>query len=92
MRKILDAKYEKAHQNKVITKKCQHLSTKEHEIILTLLQSSKYLFDSTLGMWNTTPVDLELKDDSKLVCSRTYPVSREHEAMSKKESRRLVIL
>ena len=56
--KRLDAKYEKAHQNKVITKKCQHLSTKEHEIILTLLRRSEDLCNGTLGTWNTTLVYL----------------------------------
>ena len=45
-----------------------------------------------LGTWNTTRVDLELKDDVKTVCSRTYPVPRAHEAMFRKEVKRLVSL
>ena len=32
------------------------------------------MFDGTLGTWNTTPVDLGLKDDAKPVLSLTYPV------------------
>ena len=31
---ILDAKYEKSELNKVMAKQCQHLSTKEQEILL----------------------------------------------------------
>ena len=34
---ILDAKYEKADLNKVITKKCQHLTSTERHILLHLL-------------------------------------------------------
>ena len=48
------------------------------------------MFNCTLDTWNTTPVHLELKDDAKLVCSRPYPVPKVHEAMFKKEVRRLV--
>ena len=70
MRRILDAKYEKADINKVMTKKCQHQNTKECDQLLTLLRKYEDLFDDTLGTWNTTPVDLELKDDAKPVCSQ----------------------
>ena len=45
-----------------------------------------------LGTWNTTPLDLELKDDADPVFLRTYSVPRVHEAMFKKESKRLMIL
>ena len=37
-------------------------------------------------------MDLELKDDVKLVCSRPYPVPRLHESMFRKEVNRLVLL
>ena len=43
------------------------------------------MFDSTLGTWSNTTVDLELKDNAKPVCSRPYPVPRVHEAMFEKE-------
>ena len=58
MRRILNAKYEKADINKVMTKTFQHLSTKEWERLILLLQKSKDLFDGTLGTWNTTPLYL----------------------------------
>ena len=50
------------------------------------------MFNGTLGTWNTTPVELELKDDAKPVSSRTYPVWRVHKSMFKKEVGRLVNL
>ena len=67
MRRILHAKYEKADLNKVTTKQCQHLNTKERKILLRLLRKFKDLFGVTLDTWNTSRVELELKDDSKLV-------------------------
>ena len=84
MRRIIDANYEKADLNKVMTEQCQHVNTPERYRLLNILKKSEYLFDGTLGMWNTTPIDLELKDDAKPVCSRTYPVPRVHEAMFRK--------
>ena len=43
-------------------------------------------------MWNTIPLDLELKDDVKSVCLRSYPVTGVHKAIFKKESERLITL
>ena len=42
------------------------------------------MFDGTLVMWNTTPVDLEFKGDEKPVWSRPYPLSRVNKAMFRK--------
>ena len=50
------------------------------------------MFDSTLGMRNTTPVDLELKDDAKPVCSRTYIVPKVHNTMFKRQVKIIVSL
>ena len=36
MRRILDAKYEKADLNKIMREKCQHLAPRERENILKL--------------------------------------------------------
>ena len=57
----------KANINKVMTEKCQHRSTRKLERLLALLWKFKYLFSGTLGIWNTTPVYLELRYDSKPV-------------------------
>ena len=92
MRRILHTKYKKANLNKVMTKQCQHLTDIERHSILHLLNTFEDLFDGTLGTWKNTPVDLELKDDVKPVCSRNYPVPKVHQTMFKKEVKRLVSL
>ena len=92
MPRILDAKYEQKDLNKVMTKQCQHLSTEEQEIILSLLRNFEDLFDGIFGTWNTTTVYLELRDGAKPLCSRPYPVPRVHKAMFKKEHERIVSL
>ena len=48
------------------------------------------MFDGTLGTWKTHKMNLDLKDDATPVCSRHYPVPRAHEAMLRKEVKRLV--
>ena len=78
--------------NKVMAEQCQYLKNEESKILLSLLRKFEDMFESTLGTWNTTPVDLELKDDAKPVCSRPYPVLRVHEAIFRKEVERLIIL
>ena len=74
MRRILDSKNENADLNKVMTDQFQHLKTEEHERLIILLRKYEDLFDGTLGTCNTTRVDLELRDNVKPVCSRTYLV------------------
>ena len=32
------------------------------------------IFNGTLGTWKIDPVDFELKEDVKPICSRPYPV------------------
>ena len=46
----------------------------------------------TLGTWKTDPVDFELKEDARPVCSRPYPVPKLHAEISKKDVERLVLL
>ena len=75
-----------------MTEQCQHLTTTECYRLLHILNKFEDLFNGMLCMWNTTPVDLELKDKAKPVCSRPYTVPRVHKAMLKKEFKRLVIL
>ena len=93
MRRIIYAKYKKADQNKVMTKQCQkHLTSKERHRLLQLLKKFEDLYNGTLSTWKTTLVDLELKDNVKPVCLRTYPVPKLHEKMFKKEVKRLLSL
>ena len=50
------------------------------------------MFDGKLGTWKTAPAGLELKEHAKLICSRTYPVTKLHKEMFKKEVECLVLL
>ena len=81
MSSILESKYKKSELNKVMTKKCQHLSTKEREIILTVLSRFKYLFGGKFCTWNTTMVELELKYNVKSICLQPYPVPKVNKVM-----------
>ena len=76
MRRILDAKYKNADLNEVMAKKCQHLNAEEYKILMIILRKFEDLLNGTLGTWNTTPVDLELNDYAKPVCSLPSPVPR----------------
>ena len=69
MRRIIDTKYKKANLNTFMSKQYQHLNAAENYRLLTLLSKFEYLCDVTLGTRNNTPVDLELKDYAKPVCS-----------------------
>ena len=85
MRRIIDTKYKKSNLNKVMTKQYQHLNNEERKRLMILLNKFKYMFDGTLGTWNTTPVDLKLKDNAKPACLLPYPLPRVHEEMFRKE-------
>ncbi len=76
--KILDAKYEKADHNAVITDNCKHLSVPDQEKLLKLLTEFKDLFDGTLGDWDTEPVSLKLKEDAKPYHGRQFPTPKAH--------------
>ena len=79
MHGILFVKYERADLNDVMTKQCQkHLTNIEYDRLLQIMKKSEDLFDGTLGTWNTTPVELELKDNAKPMCSRPYPAPKLH--------------
>ena len=68
MHRIIYAKDENSDLNKFITKQRQHLNAAKCIRILAILKRFKDLFNGTLGTCNSTPVDLELKDNAKLVC------------------------
>ena len=57
---ILDAKYKKEDQNKVMKNKCQHLTVTQRNNLLKLLQKLKELFDGKLGTWKIDPIDFKL--------------------------------
>ena len=72
--------------------KCQHLTMPQHNYLLKLLNKLEDLFDGKLGTWKTDSVDSELKEDTKLICSRPYRVPNVYEEMFKKEVECLVLL
>jgi hypothetical protein len=74
IQQILDAKYCKADLGELV-QECDQLSKEEQQNLLKLLQKYEHLFDGTVGTWNTSPVDLILKDPA---CTpyhaKAYPV------------------
>ena len=90
MSRILGDKYKNANLNRVMTKQCQHLKTKERKIIIILLRKFEYMFNGTLDTWNTTPAELEVQDDAKLVCYQPYTVPRVKKLMFRKEVKILI--
>jgi hypothetical protein len=89
--KILDSDYKKADLEAVVARATQ-LSASQQQKLLKLLRKYEDLFDGTLGKWNTDPVDIELRADSKPVSSRYYPVPRINKETFKKELMRLVAI
>ncbi len=88
IRKILDAKYDKADLEE-ITANCTHLEPEEREALLRLLKKHEALFDGTLGDWKGEEYDIELKADAKPYHARAYPIPKIHEKTLRDEVARL---
>ena len=73
--KILDSKYKKVNLNEIVAN-AKNLEKDQKKMLLKLLKQYKTLFDGTLGRWNTTPVNIELRSNSKPVNAKWYPVPR----------------
>ena len=86
---ILDAKYEKADLQSVVSTNCTHLSLPDQNKLLELLTEYEELFDGTLCDWNTKPVSFELKEGTKPYHSRPFPIQKSHKATTIKELNRL---
>ena len=71
---------------------CQHLTMTQCNEFIKLLQKFKELFNVTLSTWKIDPLDFELKQNAKPICSQPYPVPKVHEEIFKKEVERLVLL
>ena len=80
----------KVDLNMVMTKQCQHLNAEKCQRLLNLLRKFEDLYIGTLVKWTTTPLDLELKDDTKPMCLRPYPLLLVHEEIFRKEVEILV--
>eukprot|EP00804_Cyclotella_cryptica_P010824 CCRYP_008760-RA/>CCRYP_008760-RA protein AED:0.09 eAED:0.26 QI:0/0/0/1/0/0/2/0/511 len=86
---VLDAKYEKADLQSIVSTNCTHLSLQDQNKLLELLTEYEEIFDVTLGDWNTDPVSLELKEGVKPYHGRLFPVPKIHKEMIIKELNRL---
>ena len=58
---------------------CQNLTTTKLNELLKLLQRFKELFDGKIGTRKKDPVDFELNEDAKPICSQPYPVPKVNE-------------
>ena len=58
---------------------CQRFIEERRDKFIKLLQTFEELFDGTLGTWKTDPVDFELKENPKQICSRPYPEPKVHD-------------
>jgi hypothetical protein len=88
MTRILDAKYEKADLQKVVSES-KHLTEHEQSQLLTLLRKYETCFDGSLGHWKTKPVNLELKSDASPYHARPFPIPHSREETTRKEIARL---
>ena len=58
---------------------CQHLTMTQRNELLKLLQKFVELFNVSLGIWKTDPLDFELKVYAKTIFSLPYPVPKVYE-------------
>ena len=88
LKKILDAKYEKADLEQVCAAQKQ-LSKQQQDKLHALLSQFDDLFDGTLGVWKGTQVKLELKEGVTPYHAKAYPIPKCHEATLRSEVERL---
>ena len=62
----------------------------KRKMLFKLLKQYETLFNGTLGRWNTFPVNIELRRNSKPVNAKWYPVPRINKLTFKNELMRLV--
>jgi hypothetical protein len=91
MQAILDTNYAPADIDAIATE-CKHLTEKEQQLLHNLLTKYEHLFDGTLEIWNTDPIDIELKEpDCKPYHAKPYPVPDSQEQKLREEVNCLVV-
>ena len=75
---VLDAKFEKADPQSVVSTNCTHLSLCNQNKLLELLTEYEECFDRTLGDWNSEPISSTLKEGTNQYHGRPSPVPRVH--------------
>ena len=88
IKRILDAKYEKANLVEV-TESANHLTDVEQKGLLKLLRKFEALFDGQLGQWKGENYDIELKPDARPYHARPFAIPKVHEGTLKHEVVRL---
>ena len=91
VKKILDVKYTPANLPEVVNG-CAYLDDEQKDLLLKLLCKYSNLFDGTLGTFNVTPVEIELKPNAQPVQLRAFPVPHIRRGMFKQELKRLMDL
>ena len=81
---ILDAKYEKADLQSVVSTKCTHLSLQDQNKLLELFTEFEEFFDGTLGDWITELVSFELKEGTKPYHGRPFPMPKSYKETTMK--------
>jgi len=87
-KRILDAKYEAVTPQQIVDG-CDHLTQKEKEELLPLLEKFKELFDGSLGSWKGEKLSIEVKAEAKPYHARAFPIPKSREEGLKKEISRL---
>ncbi len=85
----MDAKYEKADLQAVVSANCTHLSLGQQEQLLEVLTEFEDLFNGTLGDWKTKPVSYALKEGMKPYHGRPYPDPKVYKETLMKDLNRL---
>ena len=88
MKRILDAKYEKANLN-LLVKEATYLNKCEQDTLLKLLKKYESLFDGTLGKWIGRPYNVELREGVQPYYAKPYPIPKSYEMTLKLELERL---
>ena len=89
LKKILDAKYEKADLKQVV-KSLEYLKKHEKKSLLKLLQKHETMFDGTLRTYTGSKYKIELQEGATPYHAKAFPIPRIHEETLKKEVNRLV--
>jgi hypothetical protein len=75
-----------------ICSNCTHLQIEQQKKLLDLLQKYEELFDGSLGKWNGTEVNIELKEGATPYHAKAYPIPKCHLETLKMEVQMLVEL
>lgn len=76
---ILDAKYKKADQNKIINENYTHLTGSQRRALLRLFQKHKPLFDGTIGTWKGIKHHIELREGATPYHVKAFPVPKAYD-------------